>query len=288
MHKLGAHLSIAGGYDQALKKIGEIGGNCLQIFSASPRGWNRITVTEKQIQDFVQLKKKLAVDPVFFHASYLINLADSERIGSFSKKTLIAELNIASQLGIKGSIIHLGSYKNDRRDVINHVSTEKKYPILINNISEILASTPKDTFFIIENAGNKKIGQSLVEIAQIIKDLDNKRVKVCLDTCHLFSAGYDLRTLEKLDRFLAEFDQKIGLDKLIVWHFNDSRDTFASGHDRHQNIGEGLIGKEEFKLILNHPLLKKLPFIIETPGFDNHGPDKKNLDTLKELINSKS
>jgi len=285
MHKLGAHLSIAGGYEKALERIVKIGGNCLQIFSASPRGWNRIIVTEKQIQDFIQLKKKLAVDPIFFHASYLINLADGDRIGSFSKKNLIAELNAAAQLGIKGSIIHLGSFKtlNNRRDGACPVST-KKYQTLINNILGILENTPSHTFFIIENAGNKKIGQSLDEISQIIKDLNNERIKVCLDSCHLFSAGYDLRTPEKLDKFIAEFDRKIGLDKLIVWHLNDSRDAFASGHDRHQNIGEGSIGKEEFRLILNHPHLKKLPFIIETPGFDNQGPDKKNLDILKELI----
>ena len=282
MYKLGAHLSIAGGYEKALEKIVKIGGNCLQIFSSSPRGWNKIKLTDQQIKAFGEMKKKLAIDPIFFHASYLINLADQDRIGGFSKKALIAELNTAFLLGIEGSIVHLGSFKNTGRNVINHVSTEK-YATLIQNIQEILNNTPHDTFFIIENAGNKKIGQSLDEISRIVKDLNSERVKVCLDTCHLFSAGYDLRTPEKLQQFLSEFDQKIGLDKLLVWHFNDSRDIFNSGHDRHENIGAGTIGKEEFKLILNHPQLKNLPFIIETPGFDKMGPDKKNLDILKNL-----
>lgn len=278
MQKLGAHVSIAGGYAKALERIKQMGGNCLQIFSTSPRGWNKINLTANQVQEFASFKQELQIDPVFYHASYLINLADSSSIGHLSKQSLIAEMNTAGKLGIKGSIIHLGSFKN-------HVSTAK-YQTLINNIKEILSKTSQNTFFIIENSGNKKIGQSLDEIARIIKDVNNQRVKVCLDSCHLFSAGYDLRTPNKLTEFIKEFDQKIGLDKLIVWHLNDSRDAFASGHDRHENIGQGSIGKEEFKLILNHPRLKNLPFIIETPGFDGNGPDKENLDILKDLCKS--
>ena len=281
MHQLGAHLSIAGGYEKALEKIVKIGGNCLQIFSSSPRGWHQAKVTTQEAKSFIQRKKELQVGTVFFHASYLINLADASSIGHLSKQVLIAELAAADKLEIIGSIIHLGSYKN--QDTANLIP-EEKYKILIKNILFVLEHTPKNTFFIIENAGNKKIGQSLTEIARIVKDLDNPRVKICLDTCHLFSAGYDLRTAAKLKQFIKEFDQQISLEKLVAWHFNDSRDAFASGHDRHENIGQGTIGKEEFRLILNHPQFRQLPFILETPGFDKQGPDKKNIDILKSLI----
>ena len=128
----------------------------------------------------------------------------------------------------------------------------------------------------------------MTEIAKIINQVNNARVRVCLDTCHLHSAGYDLTSLKKLDDFLLEFDKLIGLNKLELIHLNDSRDPFNSGRDRHENIGRGTMGIATFKLLLNHPKTKNSPFIIETPGFDNKGPDKKNLDILKSLLNSKS
>ncbi len=212
-----------------------------------------------------------------------MNLADEGRIGEESKKSLIAELNVASQLEIVGSIVHIGSFKGNLPAVWD-VSQDKKYSVLINNINETLTSTPQDTFLIIENAGNKKIGQNLDEIASIVRDIDNERLKVCLDTCHLFSAGYELSTKKKMDTFFDEFEKKIGLKKLVVFHINDSKDPFDSGRDRHENIGQGTLSMEPFKLLLHDKRTKDLPFIIETPGFDGNGPDKKNIDILKNLV----
>jgi len=284
MFKIGAHLSISGGYYKALQRITDIGGNCLQIFSASPRGWNLAKITDSDRKLFIEEKKGLRVDPVYFHASYLINLAGESRTANLSKQSLITELNIASQLGVKGSIIHLGSFKNNGRDALRCVSTDTKYDFLLNNIIEVLTKTPKDTFFIIENAGNRKIGQTIDEIAKIIKDINDERIKVCLDTCHLFSAGYSLQTQKELDIFLFDFDKKIGLHRLEAWHINDSKDPFKSFRDRHENIGAGTVGPSTFKLLLNDPRTKDLPFIIETPGFDGNGPDKKNIDILKSFV----
>jgi len=281
--KIGAHLSIAGGYHKALERINTIGGNCLQIFSASPRGWNRATLTDDSKRFFLENKKKYAIGDVFFHASYLVNLADEGRIGDESKKSLIAELAVASQLGIVGSIVHIGSFKGNL-PAIWDVSQDKKYSVLINNINEVLTHPPQDTFLIIENAGNKKIGQKMDEIASIIRDVDNERLKVCLDTCHLYSAGYDLSTQKKIYSFFDEFEKKIGLKRLIVFHMNDSRDPFNSGRDRHENIGAGTLSLSPFKLLLHDKRTQNLPFIIETPGFDGKGPDKKNIDILKALI----
>lgn len=279
--KIGAHLSIAGGYHKALERIAAIGGNNLQIFSASPRGWNRAILTEESKQLFLATKKKLGIEDVFFHASYLVNLADEERIGEESKKSLISELKVASQLKVVGSIVHTGSFKGSPPTLWN--MEDKKYSILINNIREVLDNTPRDTFLILENAGNKKIGQNIDELASIIRDVQNDRVKVCLDTCHLFSAGYALSTQAKLEEFLVEFDKKIGLNKLVVLHINDSRDPFNSGRDRHENIGMGALSTEPFKLLMHDKRTCVLPFIIETPGFDGKGPDKKNIDILKSL-----
>jgi len=277
MRKIGAHLSIAGGFHKALEKIVSIGGNCLQIFSASPRGWSFAKADQKEITQFNNLRQKFNISPIYFHASYLINLADEGKIGHLSKMSLIAEMNLAPKLKIKGTVVHLGSYKETK--------TESKYRVLINNIKEILSKTPQESLFIIENAGNRKIGQTLEEIAQIVKDLDNERVRICLDTCHLFSNGYKFENKKELNSFLDKLKQLDLIDKIELWHLNDSRDPFNSGRDRHENIGQGTIGLEEFRVLLNHPQTKNYPFIIETPGFNQEGPDKKNLDILKSLIN---
>ena len=147
-----------------------------------------------------------------------------------------------------------------------------------------MEKTPKETFFIIENAGNKKIGQTLEEIAKIFKDVDSPRLRLCLDTCHLFSNGYKFDKKQELDNFLEKLEKLNLLNKLELWHLNDSRDPLNSGRDRHENIGQGTIGTNEFKTLLNHQKTKNYPFIIETPGFNDEGPDKKNLDILKSLL----
>lgn len=291
MIKLGAHQSISGGYSEALKRITNIGGNCLQIFSSSPRGWNFAKPTEEQIREFRIQNSEFSVQPTYFHATYLINLADDSRIGHMSKTSLINELNLAPKLGVKGSIIHLGSFKDKEKKklslenyLMNDRTQDNNYKVLIANIKEILEKTPKESLFMIENAGNRKIGQTLEEISQIVKDVGSPRIRLCFDTCHLFSSGYKFYTNKELDGFLDKLDGLDLLDKLEVWHINDSRDEFDSGHDRHDNIGQGKMNIDEFKTLLNHPQTKNFPFIVETPGFDGNGPDKKNLDILKSLV----
>jgi len=282
----GAHQSIAGGFSEALKRVNSIGGNCLQIFSSSPRGWNFAKADSGEITKFLKLKDKLAIDPVYFHASYLVNLADNDRIGHLSKQSLIAEMNLSPKLQIKGSIVHLGSFKeksSSQLEIPYDRGVSKKYEILIRNIKEILEKTPKNSLFIIENSGTRKIGQTMEEISQIVKDIGSPRVKLCLDTCHLFSNGYRFSNDIELESFLAKLT-KLKINNIIeLWHLNDSRDPFDSGRDRHENIGQGTIGMNEFKTLLNHPKTRHFPFIIETPGFANEGPDKKNLDILKKL-----
>ena len=285
MIKLGAHQSTAGGLHEALNRVSLIGGNCLQIFSSSPRGWNFAKTDEERVLKFIDLKSRLKIDPIYFHASYLINLADNSKTGHLSKLSLIAEMNIAPKLGIKGSIIHLGSFKEDKSNnyLLYDRDRDKKFKILTNNIREILSKTPKKSLFIIENAGNRKIGQMLEEISEIVSDVDDSRVRLCLDTCHLFSNGYGFKNEDELNVFIDKLDELELLEKLEVWHINDSRDPLSSGRDRHVNIGKGMIGIDEFKTLLNHPKTKGFPFIIETPGFDGNGPDKKNIDILKAL-----
>lgn len=273
--KLGAHLSIAGGYHNALTKTQEIGGNSLQIFSSSPRNWGVQPVDQTQIQTFLEVKNNLAIDPIYFHASYLVNFADNDRIGKASVKTLTDELNLAKKMNVVGSIIHLGSFKQEDKP------TPEQYDVVFKNVQAVLDATPDGTYFIIENAGNKKLNWSLEELGFIVKTLNHERIKVCLDTCHLWGAGYDLSSSEKFEKYFEEFDQKVGLEKLEVFQINDSKDPLGSFRDRHENLGMGQIAEEEFRLLVNSPITKDKPMILEVPGLDKKGPDKANIDKFR-------
>lgn len=280
MAKLGAHVSIVGGFTKALEKLHSMGGNCMQVFSSSPRTWSSPVISDEQIHDFLKIKSSFRISPVYFHAPYLVNLASSGITAKQSKQALIAEFQLAEKMEIKGSIMHLGSFGQSNGEA----ESTGSYDLLIQNIRDILAATPETTLFIIENSATKKIGMTLDEISKIIQDVNDKRVRVCFDTCHLHAAGYNLSTAELLDQFLETFNKFIGLELLEAWHLNDSKDPFGSRRDRHENIGKGNVGTEVFRLLLNHPQTKHFPFIIETPGFDDKGPDKENLDILKSML----
>lgn len=277
---IGAHKSASGGYARAVERVSNIGGTCLQLFSSSPRAWAGPNLTDDDVKEFEEKTKKLEVDPVVFHAPYLINLADRGQTGEKSVRALITELKTASRCGVIGSIIHVGSYKTDD----NQPEDDEHYEHLLANTRTVLEETPRDTWFIIENMGTRKIGRKIEEIGQLISDLGGgERLKVCLDTCHLHVAGYDLSSPEKCESFLAEFDNLVGLERLVVIHANDSKDPAGSLRDRHENIGEGEVPKEVFSSLLSHKVTRQLPFIIETPGFGGNGPDKENINKLKKL-----
>ncbi len=282
-------MSTAGGYSEAVRRVAGMGGNCLQIFSTSPRGWRPADPGNEEKEKFKRAFKEYSVSPVYFHASYLVNLAGSEEVQERSISSLIAELKVAGELGVKGTAVHLGSFKKGKSEDGQRPLFEEDgsvYDTLFDNIRRVLKETPKETLFIIENMGMRKIGKSLEEIAFIVENLNNPRVRVCLDTCHLHAAGVDISTEQLFDEFLERFEKSIGLPLLEFIHINDSRDEFGSLRDRHENIGEGKIPEDVFSLILNDPKTKDLPFITEVPGFDGRGPDRENLDRIKALVAS--
>lgn len=286
MSLVGGHTSIAGGYIRSLQRIHEIGGNCMQIFSSSPRIWKDAVINAQTIEEFKTTKEELGIDPIYFHASYLINLADNVRIGKLSLQFLIHELSLASKLGIRGSIIHVGSLKTkfekDTKQII--VDNDATYRVLFENIQSVLDNTPENTYFIIENAGSRKIGVTFSEIGYIISQLQSNRVRVCLDTAHLFASGYDFSSDHAMEQLIQEFDKTIGLEKLEVIQLNDSKDGFGLFRDRHENIGEGKIGIKTIKRFINHPAIRTKPLILEVPGFEDEGPDKKNIQRVLSLL----
>lgn len=277
--KLGAHTSAAGGYHKSVERTADIGGNIMQLFSSSPRTWASANPSDDDIQTFLDTRQKRGIGDAYFHACYLINLADRGVTGEKSVKSLIDELNIAKKVNVIGSVVHTGTYKTDDEKP----EDEEHYEHLISQIQEVLDNSPKETLLLLENAGNRKIGKDIDQLARIIKDVDDDRVRVCLDTCHLHAAGYDISTEEKFEDFFSRFDEMIGLDKLELIHVNDSRDELGALRDRHANIGEGKIADGTFELLLNRPETRDKPFIIETPGFGGGGPDEENMNILKDM-----
>jgi deoxyribonuclease-4 len=271
---IGAHCSIVEGFLGAAKCALAIGADCLQMFSRNPHQWGGSKGDAGDLAAFRKFADAHNIAPRYFHASYLLNLADAERIGKASVTALVHELTLAPELGVRGSVVHVGSWKGGAPD----------YERLAGAIRGILKKTPAETVLIMENSGTRKIGLVLEEIGELVRRVRDKRFRVCLDTCHLFVAGYDIRTEEKLEVFLKTFDRVVGMERLELWHVNDSRDPLGSYRDRHENIGEGAIGLEPFQTLLNHPKLKEFPFVLEVPGFEGEGPDKRNVEVLKRLV----
>jgi len=272
--KVGAHVSIAKSLDLAIDRAVEIRADCIQIFGSSPQSWQPFIFPLEQVDAFEKKRKAARIGPVFLHAIYLINLASANpHILGNSIGSLIQYLKFGKVIGVEGVIFHIGSHKGR--------GFENVAEQVVEALNQILLRTEGCPKLIIENSAGAGdiIGSDFVEIGTVVKALNSPRVAVCLDTAHAFESGYDLRTREGLDRALKEFDRHIGLEKLVGIHANDSKTALGSNRDRHENIGKGEIGMAGFKNIVNHPDLKDLPFIIETPP----GSDSDDIATLRSI-----
>ncbi|MCI0439312.1 MAG: deoxyribonuclease IV, partial [Chloroflexi bacterium] len=194
-----------------------------------------------------------------------------------SIQSLVQNMEAASQLGAKGVIFHCGSHKGVGFDgVLTQASKAAQ---------QALTASPSDVWLILENSAGMgaHIGASFQEIGRLIEAIGSPQVKVCLDTEHAFAAGYNIASPDAIDAAMQEFDRHIGLGRLVAVHANDAKVEFGSGVDRHENIGEGYIGTKGFETILGHPAFRDVPFLLEVPGFDGNGPDKENVDRLKQV-----
>lgn len=276
MPKIGAHVSTAKSLELSFDRALEIGAECTQIFISPPQQWAHTNHSEDEIERHQEKARKTGVGPNFIHAAYLINLAtpNPEHLKR-SVDWLIYSQQIAEKLGMAGTIFHLGSYKD--------TSKEEAMTQVIHSITAILHSSSAN--LILENsagAGNL-IGDTFPELGQIIQAIKDPRLKICLDTQHAFASGYGIKDEEGIERTLAGFEQEIGLNRLTAIHANDSKTEFNSRRDRHENVGDGLIGLEAFGILINHPKLQQIPFILEIPGQAGGGPDANNVEKLKAL-----
>ena len=276
--KIGAHVSTAGGLDTAIDRAEEIGAEAVQLFCSPPQRWNVKEVPAEAAAAFRRRSEETGIAPAFLHGIYLMNFGSpDETLLKRSIGALARYVGCAAQIGALGVIFHSGSHKGAGYDTILDQA--------VRALAEVLERSPTEPWLVLENAAGmgNQIGASFSELGQIIKALGSPNVKVCLDTCHTFSAGYDIAHHDSLERVVEEFDREIGLDNLVAFHANDSKVPLGANVDRHENIGDGSIGLEGFETILAHPAFRDIPFLLEVPGTDRSGPDKENVDRLKAI-----
>ncbi len=275
--RIGGHVSIAGGLSLSLDRAQKIGANCLQIFAASPRSWARTPFTADQAKEFNQQIKAADLRPAFIHTLYLINLAsDNSEIYNKSVSALKSDMQSGDLIKSAGVIVHLGSHQGRGFDAVSAQ--------VVDSIKQILKTSSQTPLMIENSAGQKgKVG-TLEEISYLLKQVSSPRLSVCLDSAHLFAAGFDLTQKKATDKLVSLLDKLGILSKLQCLHLNDSMTALASGRDQHENIGQGKIGSQGLAYFINHPKLCHIPVILEVPGFAHQGPDKKNIDIVKNLI----
>ena len=294
-NRVGFHVSISGGISNSIDNALRIGCNAFQIFSRNPRGWTAKALQDEDVENF---RKKLAEskiqrDSVFVHMPYLPNLSSSDsKLFKKSVNTLVEELMRCNILDIPYIVLHVGNHGGTGKD--NGVNQlVKACNFAIENYHKLLSTAAKkqkgkDTItLLLENSagGKNSVASKFDEMGLILDKLKSSdtRIGVCLDTCHAFAAGYDLRTENNINDTLDQFNNEVGLKNLKLVHLNDSKDNLNSNRDRHEHIGLGNIGKDGFRALLNHKEIRKLPMIMETP-VDKKRDDPDNLKAVLEIL----
>lgn len=280
--RFGFHISIAGGFSKVVGRAQEIGCETIQLFSRNPRGWKYGPLDDADVTQFRKDVDVAGIDPVVVHMPYLPNLAHSEG-EHFSKSvdSLIEDLKRCQILGAQYLVTHVGKRME--------ASEDQGIQSVVKALNSAFKAVRNDVLVLLENTAGQgtEIGYTFDHIREIIDRVDHsERLGVCFDTAHGFEAGYNVATKNGLDKTLREFDEMIGLNRLRVIHLNDSKSPHGSRVDRHWHIGQGEIGREGFRLIVNHPKLKSLPGIMETPKKEE-GDDKRNMKVIRELVKEK-
>jgi deoxyribonuclease-4 len=273
---IGAHVSIAGRVYEAVPRATAIGCECLQIFVGSPRQWRLIEYDPADIAEFRRRRTRAGLDPLVAHASYLVNFATADpELFRRSVDSLAHTVRGMDALGGLAAITHLGSTRGAGwNECCDRVALA---------LRAVLARS-SEAMVLLEGSAGGTIGGTFEQLRDVLDAAGRSpRLGVCLDTAHLFAAGWDIRTPEGVARMVDAFHRQVGLTRLRALHFNDSKSALGSRLDRHENIGEGWIGRDGFRAVFAHPALRDLPGLIETPGFDRHGPDRRNVMTLKTL-----
>jgi deoxyribonuclease-4 len=269
---IGGHMSSAGGIYTAIDRIEAVGGDCVQVFTQSPRMWKPTAHKPEAIERFRTRREEAGIGGVVCHALYLINLASVE-FRAKSVEALRATLDVGGEIGASAVIFHVGSHLG--------AGFEASLDNVASAIGEVLDGYDGEPWLAMENSAGPggTIGRSIGELAMLLDAVDrHPKLGICLDSCHLFASGYDVRDPGAVDALVAEVDETIGLDRLTALHVNDSATPLGSNRDRHANILEGEIG-EGLGAFLAHPAFQELGAYMEVPGTG----DGVNVDEIEKL-----
>ena len=275
---IGAHVSSSGGIHTAIDRAEAMKADSVQVFTQSPRAWRPTNHPPENFERFKERRAEAGIDGVLCHAVYLVNLASPK--DDFYEKSVAAmanTLDVARGIEADGVVFHIGSHLG--------AGMEEGLDRVVAAMRVLLDRSSETTWLLMENSAGSgdTIGRSIEELALVFEQLDrHPRLGVCLDSCHLYASGYDVTDEAALDAVLDELDREIGLDRLRALHVNDSKTPLGSNVDRHDNVGEGLLG-EKLGVFLGNPRLQGLPAILEVPGPDGHGPDATQIAATKEL-----
>ncbi|HWC20600.1 MAG TPA: deoxyribonuclease IV [Terriglobales bacterium] len=280
--RIGIHTSTSGGPETAAERAYRLGCNTFQMFSSSPRMWRPYQLTKVQCEEMIRLNDKYGIKPLVIHTSYLVNLASStSEFLAKSIQAFRAEVERGLALGGQYLVLHAGSYRGlSRQEGLVRVASS------IAEATDGLDLEGCGFKVLIENAAGAEysLGSSFEQVAELVDRLRPVLpVAACMDTCHTHVAGYDIVTPDGYEYTMKYLENTIGLKNIPVWHCNDAKAARASRLDRHQHIGEGSIGLEPFRRLLNDPRILHAAFIAETP-IDEPGDDQRNVDALKALV----
>ncbi|RUM34912.1 MAG: deoxyribonuclease IV [Desulfobulbus sp.] len=282
MPLLGAHESVAGGLEKSFARILQVGGESLQIFTRNQRQWKAAPIREEEAAAFEQAWQDAGNMPIASHASYLINLASGKAEQAAKSVTAFAdELQRCGRLGITYAVFHPGSHGGD--------GVETGLANVTRNLDQVIEQAGdaggKVTVLLETTAGQgTALGYRFEELATVLENSQySDRLGVCVDTCHIFAAGYDIRTRETYARTFAEFDRLIGVERICFFHLNDSKKELGSRVDRHEHIGKGHIGLEGFRQLVTDPRFFNHPMTLETPKGKELLEDRENLEILRAL-----
>jgi deoxyribonuclease-4 len=278
---LGAHVSIAGGFDRAIDRALSVGCNVMQIFVKSNRQWFAPPLAKELCLPFLEHPRRKELHCVFAHSSYLINLAAAPgEIRTKSIRALIEEIQRADQLKLPFLVLHPGAHLG--------VGVEKGIQQIVKAADEVIDSTShlKTRIALETTAGQgSSIGHELEQLAAILDKVKKPdRFCICIDTAHLFAAGYEIHKEQGYEKTFSRLDELIGLKRIVAFHLNDSKTPLGSRVDRHEHIGKGHIGLPTFQWILNDKRFQKIPKVLETPKSEDMHEDRENLQRLFQLI----
>ncbi len=289
----GAHMSVAGGLPRAAERAVVHRCDAFQIFSKNANQWRGRVLPHEEIREFRARVIAMQAGPVVSHASYLINLATTSRVlRRQSVEAMADEIDRAEALGLFGVVLHPGCYTLG--------NGAEGLDLIARALDELLAARPSgQTMVLLEQTAGQgtSLGSRFEELAAILEKTNgHRRLGICLDTCHLLAAGYDLCSPQGYDRTFTQFERLIGFDRLKVFHLNDSKKPLGSRVDRHEHIGKGHLGLEPFRRLVNDPRFQGLPMLLETPKAPGRSPttiaidphDQRNLRTLRGLVRPRS